>query len=216
MSSLIARRPGRAAPLLLPLPLLLAALLALLLAACAAPAARPLAAARGAATAGDFDLVARVSVTQGEARHSGRLYWRRQSGDDELALVSPFGQTVAEISVTRDRARLLAADGSVHEAADAAALTEAILGYALPVARLAGWLRARPGDTAIVAERDEHGRPLRLLDAGWEISYDYDSGDTSGAAPVRIVASRAGGPEVRLRIDEWNGSPDAGARGATQ
>jgi len=223
VSLLIARRPASRAALAAPVARWLLPLFTLFVAACAGPAVHPLAAPREQAASGDFDLVARVSVSQGEARHSGRLYWRRQSGDDELALVSPFGQTVAEISVNRERARLVAADGSVHEAADASALTEAVLGYPLPVARLAGWLQAQPGTAAVVAGRDERGRPTLLLDAGWEIAYDYADDAAAGTAPLRIVARRVGGLEVRLRIDEWsgppngppNGPPHPGARGVS-
>ena len=47
------------------------------------------------------------------------------------------------------------------------------------------------------------GRPLRLRHEDWLIDYGYASDDPQ-APPDRIFAVRAGGFELRLRIDEWN------------
>jgi outer membrane lipoprotein LolB len=167
------------------------------------PAETPSAPARRALEA--FVLEGRFSLRQDERNDSGRLVWRHAPGGDELLISSPFGQGIAEIAATPGEARLTAADGRVFTAPDVPALTERALGYRLPLARLADWVRGRAAG-AEVAEADAHGRPLRLRSEGWNIEYAYD-GDDAAAPPARIVAGRPGEFELRLRIDAWNALP---------
>lgn len=175
----------------------------LALAACAGPVARVSETGVARAAVRDFSLDARFSVTQDAERHSGRLSWQHRSEGDELQLASPFGQVVAEISIDRRRARLVASDRRVYEAADGEQLTRAVLGYALPVDRLADWVLARgrdAGHARITA--DAAGRPQAMVEDGWQISYEYDHDDVD-ALPARLLATRSGGPELRLRIENW-------------
>lgn len=122
--------------------------------------------------------------------------------NNELLLSSPFGQGMAEIVTSESGARLTGSDGRVYEASDAETLTRQVLGYPLPLARLADWVRGWDAG-ARISERDVHGRPLRLHHEDWLIDYGYP-GDDPQAPPDRIFAERAGGFELRLRIDEWN------------
>lgn len=147
----------------------------------------------------DFSIEARFSLSQDQQRHSGRLSWQHAGGRDKLVLASPFGQTMAEIFVEPGRARLETAEREVYEAADAAELTRNMLGYALPISALADWLLGRGGDI----ERDDTGRPQRLVTDGWEIRYEYDDEAGLASLPARLQASRSGGPDIRLRIEEW-------------
>lgn len=150
----------------------------------------------------DFSIEARFALSQDQQRHSGRLSWQHAGDRDVLVVTSPFGQTMAEISVVPGKARLETAERNVHEAADAATLTREVLGYALPIASLADWLLGRGGEIV----RDEVGRPAYLSTADWEIRYEYDEPGAS-ALPARLQAARVGGPEIRLRIEEWKALP---------
>ena len=149
----------------------------------------------------DFSLEARFSVSSDAERHSGRLFWRHGSGRDELQLSSPFGQVVAEIQVDRQRARLVTSDRRVFEALDAQQLTREVLGYSLPISRLSDWVLGRPAEGGRV-ERDALKRPLRMEEGGWLIDYEYDDAGAD-ALPGMLVVRRPGGPELRLRIEEW-------------
>ncbi|MBW7903484.1 MAG: outer membrane lipoprotein LolB [Rhodocyclaceae bacterium] len=182
------------------MPRLLPLLPALLLAACAVapPVADGL---PPRAAVGDFALEARFSLTHEAERHAGRLAWQRRGADDELRIHSPFGQTVAEIFIDARQARLLAADGQERTAPDAESLLREVLGYPLPITDLAAWVLARPRPGARI-EADALGRPREIADAGWRISYDYE-GETADALPSRLIVTRDGGPELRLRIEEW-------------
>lgn len=180
--------------------LLLPLLTALLLAACATPMPTGgVLPARGDLR--EFAVSARFSLTHASERHAGRLLWEHRAGADELRLQSPFGQTVAEIRFDAAVARLRTADGEIHEAATPEGLLAGVLGYPLPVDDLAGWLLARPRGAAEV-EYDVVGRPRHLAEAGWRISYDYDD-EAADALPSRLTVTRDGGPELRLRIEEW-------------
>ena len=152
----------------------------------------------------DFSLEARFSLRHEDQNYSGRLSWRHVGGDDELLLASPFGQGLAQLTSNRRGAQLTMSDGQVYTAEDGTALTRQVLGYPLPVAQLADWVRGR----GAAIEADARGRPLRLRHDGWNIADEYASDDAQ-APPSRIVAQRDDGAELRLRIDEWTALPTA-------
>lgn len=171
-------------------------LLPFLLAACTPTVVRQ---GEGGAGTGNFSIEARISVSTESERFSGRLSWMHSSTRDALRLVSPFGQVVAEIDSQPGLARLISSDRRHFEAGSVEQLTRDVLGYALPVDQLAGWVRGLPG-TAARVERDARGRVVSLDEDGWSIAYDYEDGDL----PVRLTVVRPGGPELRLRIEEWH------------
>lgn len=150
----------------------------------------------------DFSLEARFSLHHEDQNYSGRLSWTHVGDDDELLFASPFGQGLAQLTSGRHGARLTLSDGQVHTADDGELLTRQVLGYPLPVAQLADWVRGRGS----ASESDPRGRPLRLRREDWNIAYDYDSDDAQ-APPSRLVAQRDDGAELRLRIDEWVALP---------
>lgn len=173
----------------------------LLLSACAGPAVQVGDAMPPRAAIRDFSLDARFSVTHEAERHSGRLSWRHAGASDELQLSSPFGQVVAEVQIDSRRARLVASDRRVYEAPDVQQLTREVLGYPLPIRRLSEWVLGRESGRGQV-EKDALGRPSRIEDDGWQISYEYDQ-ESGDALPARLVVTRPGGPDLRLRIEEW-------------
>lgn len=176
-------------------------LMALLLSACASPVAYRGDAPLPHGGIGAFSLEARFSVSGDGERHSGRLSWRHAEDADELRILSPFGQVVAEIDVRPGVARLTTADRRVFEAPDAPQLTREVLGYALPIGRLPAWVLARPDRQASV-QADAAGRPVLVDDEGWRIEYEY-ADDAAARLPTRLTATRVGSPELRLRIEEW-------------
>jgi outer membrane lipoprotein LolB len=174
----------------------------LFLAGCAALPAPPRAALADLTprdTLSAFSLHGRFSLRDEDRNYSGQLSWRHEGVNNELLLASPFGQGIAEITTSESGAQLTTSDGKVYTAADSETLTRQVLGYALPLALLTDWVRGRGVG---VAERDDYGRPRRLLQDDWRIAYEYDSNDAQ-ALPSRLFAERSGGLELRLRIDEW-------------
>lgn len=148
-----------------------------------------------------FSLEGRFSLRHEDKIYSGRLSWKHSGANNELLLASPFGQGLAEVMTSSSGARLITSDGKAYSAASVESLTDQVLGYPLPLALLADWVRGwSSGDG--VFEKDGYGRVLRSRHEDWTIEYGYNN-DGAGEPPSRIFAQRVGGFELRLRIDEW-------------
>ena len=114
-----------------------------------------------------------------------------------------MGQTIAELdgdaSVPRVEARL--ADGRRESARDWAELTTRAVGFELPVAWLAAWVRAAPhGEAPHSAEIDASGRVSVLSQSGWEIVYGYADGAAARPSRLRLAAT---GVEIAIVVDRW-------------
>lgn len=173
-----------------------AAAATLLLAACAVPGfllpAKDL----------DFELSGRIAVTYRDEAASGNLAWRHGEFDDELLLSSPLGQGLARIVRAGGEFTLTLQDGREFRAANAESLTEQALGFRLPLAGLADWVRGRPArgpaPEPTLVRMDAEGRPAQIEQGGWKIEYlEY-----AARLPSRLRLSYPG-VEMRLAISEW-------------
>ncbi|WP_371324336.1 lipoprotein insertase outer membrane protein LolB [Dechloromonas sp. ZY10] len=137
---------------------------------------------------------------------SGRLRWLQQApGQAEILLMTPLGQGIAEITIRPQRSHLRTDDGREYAAADSETLLREVTGHSLPLRRLADWLRAR----GPVVASDRHGRPLKIAENGWQISYDYADEDPD-ALPQRLdLQSHSGQQQIdlRLRLETWRSEP---------
>jgi outer membrane lipoprotein LolB len=170
---------------------------AALVAALLLPACAELAFERAQAPA-EFELSGRFAVAwRGEAA-SGNMAWRHAAAAEELLITSPMGQGVARIVREGAEFTLTTPEPREFRAADAESLTEQVLGFRLPLAGLADWVRARPAPGPAQARRDGEGRLAELEQAGWRIEYlEY-----AGARPVRLRLTYPG-LELRLAILSW-------------
>ncbi len=98
-----------------------------------------------------------------EQAASGRFLLRAGDQRTELDVYSPFGQTIARAVAGPHGASLQTADGVRHQAGSPEALTERVLGWRIPVARLPAWLA---GDPASQPTGDD------FEDAGWSVSVE--------------------------------------------
>ena len=158
----------------------------------------------------DFSLEARFALRatlsgQPPQSSNGRLTWTHTGQRDRVLLASPLGYGLAEIDITPQRASLRTGDGQERESADPEELLTAATGLPLPVSRLPAWLLGRSGQSATV-ETDAVGRPGRLSEAGWQVSYAYDD-ERAAALPARLTIVRPGEIELKLRIEEWRETP---------
>ena len=151
-----------------------------------------------------FDVAGRMSVRHGSAGLAASFRWAHTRERDELTLVSPLGQTVANLSGDAAQVRLQAADGQVSTADGWDALTARGLGWPLPVQGLAFWIQgsSRPG-APFSFEAGEDGRATVLRQDGWTIVYQaYAAGAENPWRPSRLTLTY---PDVELRIaiDRW-------------
>jgi len=147
----------------------------------------------------DFDLSARLAARYGNEAFSANLVWRHGPRFDEMLLTTALGAGVARIVRDGDEVVLTTAEPREYRAADAESLTEEVLGFRVPLAGLADWVRARPApDAPARTHYGEDGR-LRLVEQlGWRVEYlDYD-----GPRPSRLRLAYPG-IELRLAISQW-------------
>jgi len=154
-------------------------LMVLLLAACAQvevkPPAGPL----------EFDLSGRIAARYRDDAFSGLLTWRHAADGDEMLISTPMGQGVARIVRQGEAVVLTTAEGREFSDRDGEALTERVLGFRLPLAGLADWVR---------------GRPAPALEArGWKV--EYQERDIENR-PTRLRVTYPG-VELRLVISKW-------------
>ena len=152
-----------------------------------------------------FDAAGRLSARHGNDGVAVHFTWTHAPRDDVFDVATPLGQTVA---------RLRGGGGGVFverpgeppaQYPDWNALTQSVLGVAIPVDGLASWMQGAPSPAAASdVERDSAGRPSVLRQQGWEIVYAYGDGELAGR-PVRLVMRYPGSEpiEVRLVVDRF-------------
>ena len=148
----------------------------------------------------EFALTGRIAVRYNHEGSSGDIEWRHRANGDEMLITSPLGQGIARIERDGDVVSVTTANGRIYRAHDAATLTEQVLGYRLPLAGLADWVRARPAPGPARETRGPNGRLSRIEQNGWRIDYlSYlDDGDLPDR--LRLVYP---GLELRLAITKW-------------
>lgn len=133
----------------------------------------------------EFNLAGRIAARYRADAFSGIVTWRHAAGGDEMLISTPMGQGVARIVREGDAVVITTSEGRQYSDRDGEALTERVLGFRLPLAGLADWVR---------------GLPAPALEArGWKV--EYQERDAAGR-PTRL---RVMHPDVDLRlvISEW-------------
>ena len=148
----------------------------------------------------EFELAGRIAVRFQDESSSGQIAWRHGAHNDEVLITTPLGQGVARIVRDGDTVTLTDAEAREHRAADAETLTEQVLGFRLPLAGLADWVRARAGPGPSHSRSDGKGRLAELEQSGWKIEYLEWGAD--GRLPSRMKLTYPG-IELRLAIAEW-------------
>lgn len=161
----------------------------------------------------EFEIAGRIGVRYSDEASSGQLTWRHGPDKDHLLISSPLGQGVAQIERDGQTVTLKTAEGRELQAQDAETLTEQALGFRVPLAGLADWIRGRPArrSPALQERRDAEGRLVLLEQDGWRIEYLGYQDVAAGALPVRLRLSYpAAGPvriELLLAVNEWRFAP---------
>ena len=147
----------------------------------------------------EFDLAGRLAARYGKEAFSGNLAWRHARSADELLITSTLGAGVARIVRDGNSVILTTAEPREYRATDAETLTEEVLGFRLPLAGLADWVRGRASDPSLAkTERGPEGRLRSLEERGWKIDYlEYQ-----GERPSRMHLTYQD-IELRLAISQW-------------
>jgi outer membrane lipoprotein LolB len=173
-----------------------------LLAGCAsAPAPLPTTTLAFRPVSTHFELSGRLAARNGEEALHGKFAWRHAPEQDQWDFFSPLGQVVARVSRDGADAALVTADGSrIDEPFDV--LVARVLGMPVPVVALPRWVQAGVVAGEDVRELDALGRPLKLIDSGWQVRYLAYESERADARPSSIEVSR-GEARLKLVIDAW-------------
>jgi outer membrane lipoprotein LolB len=150
-----------------------------------------------------WQLTARIAVRTPEDGWSASLRWR-QSGDAyRVDVWGPLGRTLARLDGGVDGVALRTSDG-MYQAPSPEQLLLSELGWQLPVSGMRHWIRGLPSPQGPVdgLELDEIGRPERLQQAGWDVSFPEYQGYGVDALPGRVVLVRDP-VHIRLSAEGW-------------
>lgn len=148
-----------------------------------------------------FAVAGRLSAKHGDEALTANFDWRHAADGDTIALATPLGQTLAQLSREGNEVSIALADGRHVRAATFEDLTAQAFGVPLPVSGLAAWIRGQPrAGSAFAVERDAAGRANVLHQDGWEIVYSY--ADDTSALPRRLTLAY---PDIAMRVvvDQW-------------
>lgn len=153
-----------------------------------------------------IDLNGSIAVnyqTNGEQHPvNGKFSWAQRPGRVDVSVFDPFGQTVAEITVTPDTATLTQPKREPRTARDIDTLTQQTLGWPLPVAGLRDWLQGYAVDAQGKRFAASPANSNVVTRDGWRLRFvDWQKG-TATPMPRVIKAERssAGGGDLSINI----------------
>lgn len=146
-----------------------------------------------------FEVIGKVGMPRGSAN----LRWRQQGERFDLRFWGPFGAGAATIEGDPSWVRFVRED--VRREGDPVVILRDELGWRVPVAALAWWVRGLPAPDAPVAALGFDGSRLAgLRQAGWTIAIErYAQQADGGWLPEKLTATGEGG-RFTLVLQAWN------------
>lgn len=140
-----------------------------------------------------FSLAGRIGVKLENKGHYGNFDWQHHSGNDQLDILSPLGQTIARLSADQSGVRLQQGE-RIYEATSAEALTQHTLGWGLPLDNLRFWIHGQPAPNT-----DYQATASGFRQQGWLI----ESEPQGSTHPQRVILQRPQ-LDIRFAIHRWN------------
>ena len=150
-----------------------------------------------------FSLKGRLGVVTNPRGFTGGIDWQHQTAEDNIDVFSPVGGKVANIVKTPDGVTLTTQDGRSTTAKDAESLTEATLGWRLPLKGLSDWALGKPTASRIdAATWNEQGHLTTLKQDGWDIEYQNYAENSGYFLPGKIVL-KSEKVNIKLLVEKW-------------
>jgi outer membrane lipoprotein LolB len=150
-----------------------------------------------------YSIKGKLGVITQKQGFSGGIDWQHQASTDNIDVFSPLGGKIANISKSADSVTLTDQKGNSIKSKDAESLTEASLGFKLPLKGLSDWAIGRPTSSKIEASSaDEQGRLLTLKQDGWDISYE-NYADKNGVDLPNKILLKSEKVNLKLLIENW-------------
>lgn len=157
-----------------------------------------------------FGLSGRIAVKGSKESFSGGVQWRHAEGRDDIMLLSPLGQALAQLMRTPEGVQLTTAERENYYAADMESLTEKVLGWRLPIMGLPYWVQGKNSPlTPSAIDFDGEGRVVAIKQDGWEIAYSgyFPPDHVQVAAPqtvrAKLLQLKRGDLQIKLVVDRW-------------
>ena len=161
--------------------------------------------AGGVASSINFEFIGRVLVKNEDKGFSGGVRWSHISTVDNINLLSPFGQVVAEIKSNESAALLTTSEQRTYRATNVESLTKKVLGWRLPILGLQYWVRGvNSPKTKSEIDRDADGRIIGIRQDGWTIIYtSYFPSQLIKTERPRVLVLKRSNLKIKLVIDNW-------------
>ena len=150
-----------------------------------------------------FELKGRLGVQADGKGYSASLLWQHNADQDDIRIYSPLGGQLARIQKNVDGIRFEDAKGLVSVGKDAESLTQAMLGWRLPLGGLADWALGRPANSAMASLTwDEAGHTLTLNEADWAIAYQQYQASQTAFLPHKLSLKNER-LQLKIIVEKW-------------
>lgn len=150
----------------------------------------------------DYQIMGKMSFSDGQDGGSGRLNWQQQQGFVSAQLKAPLGVKSWQIIESPGGAKLTGADGHDSYAESATTLISQQLGWAVPWVPLKSWVIGQAFDSSKQLIQKASG-DFVLSEQGWEITYSRFQSFEAGILPMRMTA-RKNNFTIKIAVNAWN------------
>lgn len=160
------------------------------------------------ASADNFNILGRISISDKDQNFSGSFRWRHSEKLDEILLFTPLGQAVAEITRDSDGVRLITSKLEAFYAENVEHLTEEVLGWRLPLNGLQYWIQGTHSPVTS-AEKDlgQNNQLIAIRQDGWNVHYARFVAEKTRAIPMPKLFHLFYDSErlkIRVIVDDWS------------
>lgn len=149
-----------------------------------------------------WSFTGRIAVSDEGDGGSGRIEWVQNESDFQISLQAPVTRRSWRLVGEPGLARLEGLEGGPFYSDDAGQLLREHLGWTVPLADLADWVRGLRTRSGGQMDYTADGVPAQLEQDGWLIEYREFEAAGAVLMPVRVFASR-GSQRIRLKVDTW-------------
>lgn len=152
-----------------------------------------------------WKLEGRVAIAAYDDGWNASVDWTQRDDHLDVKFSGPLGVGSARIDGTPELLTVQTSDGQQFVTRDPETDLYWQLGWTAPLDRMPYWVLGLPGPGAQpVIEVDGGGRPERMQQGGWTITYvDYLLLDGGEALPRKVEMERAG-VRIRLIVSKWD------------
>jgi outer membrane lipoprotein LolB len=152
---------------------------------------------------GNFAMTGRMAVLTESKGFSGSMHWHHHEEGDDIQFFSPLGTQLGSLSKNMDGVTLTTSNQKTYHADDAEALTQATLGWSLPMTGLSDWMLGRPADGEVeIMAWDAAGNITRMRQNGWDIEYPFYQITDEKSLPGKIIM-KSPKLELKLVVENW-------------